>query len=48
MAKELPPSMSTLNSSSLPETTTMSPSLYTTSDALKAKLCLAMKFVTSH
>ena len=30
------------------ETSTLSPSSYTTSDALKAKICLGMKCVTSH
>ena len=44
MAQELP----TSESSFLPETTTTSPSQYTTSDVHKAEICLDMKFVTSH
>ena len=40
MTKESPPSMSSSKSSSLPETTTASPSLYTISDAHKDEIHL--------
>ena len=45
--KECPPSIST-SKSSLLETTSTSPSLYSTSYALEAEICLAKKRVTFH
>ena len=48
MRKDLPFSMSLSKSSSLPGTSTTSPSLDFTSDAFQTEIRLAMKCITSH
>ena len=48
MRKDLPFSMSLSKSSSLPGTSTTSPSLDFTSDAFQTEIRLSMKCVTSH